>query len=71
MSISKAKRELYSILKESDEVVGAGITEKDGIEVIVIFLSKPKSEIEIKIPAEYKGNKVTTQVRRIPKAVKA
>lgn len=69
MSIVEAKRELYNRLKTNDAVKGAGIKEKNGDEYIVIFLTQPKNLIGIKIPSSYKGNKVVTEVKSIPKAL--
>lgn len=60
MNIIQAKKELYQTLHSSEDVVGAGIQEKDGNEFIVIYTAKPKKELKIKIPTNYKGYKVKT-----------
>jgi len=73
-----AKRELYESLKLSiDEVTGAGIKTKDGVESIVIFIATDSdsviekihsdSVIE-KIPQEFKGNQVHAEVRSLAEA---
>lgn len=69
MRITEAKRELYNELKSSAGVKGAGIKEKNGAEYIVIYLTKPKTQLGLKIPTQYKGNKVVTMVTKIPKAM--
>lgn len=59
-----AKRELYDTLKLSlDEVTGAGIKNKDGVESIVIFISSDSRDVTDKIPHEFKGNQVLAEVR--------
>ena len=58
-----AKKSLYERLKSFSEVIGAGIQEKNGKEYIVIFLSKASKSILKKIPSEYEGNSVTTQIK--------
>jgi len=69
MRITEAKRKLFNELKSSQGVTGAGIKEKNGAEYIVIYLTKPKTHLGLKIPAEYKGNKVVTMVMKMPKAM--
>jgi hypothetical protein len=69
MSIVEAKRELYNQLKITKAVRGAGIREKNGAEYIVIFLTEPKSAIDVKIPSSYKGNKVVTELTSTPRAL--
>jgi hypothetical protein len=64
-----AKKELYSRLKKYSGVTGAGIREKKGTEYVVIFLSDADAKLRSLIPGEYKGNKVTTEVRAVAKAL--
>ncbi len=71
MSIATAKRELYEQLKGVEGVTGAGITQKQGLDAIIIFLTKPKKDLSVSIPARFKGNKVVTEVRGMAKAKKA
>ncbi|MEO6488464.1 MAG: hypothetical protein ABIO04_00870 [Ferruginibacter sp.] len=66
MSIVEAKRELFRELKKrNNAVTGAGIREKDGIEVIVIFITDPH-KIET-IPSTYKGNIVISEIITVPR----
>lgn len=67
--IVTAKKELYKQLKVHAEVTGAGIQEKNGAEVIVIFLSAANDKVMGKIPSTYKGNKVKTEVKPIARAM--
>jgi hypothetical protein len=64
-----AKKELYNQLKKHSGVTGAGIREKKGTEYVVIFLSDANEKLRSLIPSEYKGNKVTTEVRAVAKAL--
>ncbi len=63
MDILAAKKSLYKRLKSFGEVIGAGIKEKNGTEYIVIFLSKATQSIIARIPKEYQGNKVETEIK--------
>ena len=64
-----AKRELYESLKLSiDEVTGAGIKTKDGVESIVIFIATGSDSVIEKIPQEFKGNQVHAEVRSLAEA---
>jgi uncharacterized FlaG/YvyC family protein len=63
MDITTAKKSLYETLKSFREVIGAGIQEKNGQEYIVIFLSKASKTILKKIPPEFEGNRVETQIK--------
>jgi len=64
-----AKRELYESLKLSiDEVTGAGIKTKDGVESIVIFIATDSDSVIEKIPQEFKGNQVHAEVRSLAEA---
>jgi hypothetical protein len=69
MSITEAKRELFNELKSAKGVTGAGIKEKNGSEYIVIYLTKPRTQLSVRIPSSYKGNKVITMVTKVPKAM--
>jgi hypothetical protein len=69
MSIAQAKRELFNQLRSERAVTGAGIKEKNGAEYIVIFITRPKSVLSIKIPSTYKGNKVVTELTSPARAV--
>ncbi len=64
-----AKKELYNQLKKHSGVIGAGIREKKGTEYVVIFLSDANKKLRNLIPSEYKGNKVSTEVRAVAKAI--
>lgn len=68
--IVSAKRDLYNELKVHDGVTGAGIQEKNGSEVIVVFLSKATEALKRLVPTKYKGNPVKTEVRSVAKAMK-
>jgi hypothetical protein len=69
-NILTAKKELYRQLKaQHQEVTGAGIQQKNGAEVIVIFLSRMNAKLCSLIPAQYKGNKVQVQLRSVAKAM--
>jgi hypothetical protein len=64
-----AKRELYDALKGSlRDVTGAGIKWKNGSEYIVIFVSNDSQQLIDKIPHEFKGNQVLTEVRSLAHA---
>ena len=69
--INIAKRELYTDLRSRFPgiVTGAGIQEKKGSEVIVIFLTKALPNVLSLIPNAYKGNKLVTQIQSIARAM--
>ena len=69
MQITAAKRALYQQLKGEAGITGAGIREKNGAGVIVIYLTRPKKTITAKIPTSFKGIKVITEQRSVAKAV--
>jgi hypothetical protein len=69
MDVVTAKKELYKQLKKHSGVTGAGIRENKGTEYVVIFLSNTNEKLQSLIPKEYKGNKVTTEIRAVAKAV--
>ncbi len=70
MVITDAKRELYQQLRKKNvPVTGAGIKQKNGAEVIVIFVSGAKEKRNPDIPADYKGNKVIIEVSDIARAM--
>lgn len=69
MQITAAKRALYQQLKGEAGITGAGIREKNGAGVIVIYLTQPKKNIAAKIPTSFKGIKVITEQRPVAKAV--
>ncbi|HEY2350842.1 MAG TPA: hypothetical protein VGH64_17600 [Puia sp.] len=67
MGIDQAKKELYGKLRQFPEVTGAGIQEKNGREIIVVFLTKDNSKVVSQIPKTYKGNTVKTEIRAVAK----
>ena len=69
MSIVEAKKELYQRLKGHPGVTGAGIKQHSGNEIIVIFITRPKNQLDIKIPNTFKGKKVSTELRSIARAM--
>lgn len=62
MDIKNASKELYSELRVYDEVLGIGITKINGISYIVVYLAKVSKAILRKIPKNYKGNVVKTEI---------
>lgn len=62
MNIREASNELYNTLKDNKEVVGTGVEKANNMMYIIIYLTQATQNILRKIPAEYRGNKVKTQV---------
>ena len=69
MSITDAKKLLYSELRQYPEVTGAGIQEKNGREYIVVFLTKMNNNLKGLIPKTFKGNAVKTEIRSVAKSL--
>lgn len=67
--IISAKKELYNLLKSQEEIKGAGIKGSGKSEHIVIFVSKLSASVKKVIPASFKGIKVKTEKKEVPKPV--
>lgn len=63
MDVATAKKTLYRELRQYPEVNGAAIKTKGGSEFIVIFLTKRSTSILQKIPDEYQGIPVKTEIK--------
>lgn len=62
MNVVDASNRLFDELKDYEEVVGAGVKKNNNVNYIIIYLSKATQAILRKIPAEYRGNQVKTEV---------
>lgn len=62
MNVVVASNELFDELKNIEEVVGAGVKKNNNKSYIVIYLSQATQAIINKIPTEYHGNKVKTEI---------
>jgi len=62
MNVVEASNELFDELKDIEEVVGAGVKKNNNKSYIVIYLSRATQTTINKIPTEYHGNKVKTEV---------
>jgi hypothetical protein len=69
MNITEAKKRLYSELKGFNEVIGAGIKERDGMEYIVIYLVSASKKLLNKIPSTFEGIHVEAEVKGKIKAL--
>ena len=63
MDVATAKKSLYRKLRQYPEVNGAAIKAQNGSEYIVIYLTKHANSILQKIPDDYKGFPVMTEVK--------
>lgn len=63
MDIVEIKKKLYGKLKNFNEVIGSGIRERNGIEYIVIYLSKASKKVKDQIPSEFEGYKVLSEIK--------
>lgn len=62
MDIECASKELYSKLRNNNEVVGIGVHHSNGIQYIVVYLAQASNTILKKIPSLYKGNNVKIEI---------
>jgi hypothetical protein len=62
MKAEEAKDKLFDELKDIEEVMGVGVSKSNNINYIIIYLSKATAAILGKIPGEYYGNKVKTEI---------
>jgi hypothetical protein len=69
MNILEIKKKLYAELKSFNEVVGAGIKERNGMEYIVIYLASASKKLLGKIPSTFEGVHVETEVKGKIKAL--
>jgi len=62
MTIREASFELFSELRNNREVVGSGVRKNDNAYYIIIYLTAATQSILKKIPREYHGNLVKTEI---------
>lgn len=55
--------ELYDLLKSYSDVLGVSLQRRNGMDYIIIYLAKATKSLLSKIPSEYRGVKVKTEVR--------
>jgi hypothetical protein len=54
--------ELYNKLKDYEEVVGTGVKNRNNASYIIIYLTKASKAILSKIPSQYRGIHVESQI---------
>lgn len=62
MTIAEASRELFQSLRSYDEVVGTAVVTKNNSPYIVVYIEKATKAILDRIPRNYKGNNVKTEI---------
>jgi hypothetical protein len=62
MTVKEASSELFSQLKENDGIMGTGVRKSGSTSYIVVYLEKAKKALLNKIPHEFQGNQVKTEV---------
>ena len=62
MNIVDASNELYDSLKGYHEVLGTSVQKRNNVPYIIIYLAKASKAILNRIPSEYRGNKVKTEI---------
>lgn len=62
MTVKEASFELFMQLRDNNEVVGTGVRNNEGESYIIVYLTKAKRHLLNKIPHEFHGNLVKTEI---------